>query len=131
MPRKNRSRGPKKTRKTTEFSRELADFGERVRAHRKERGLTIEQLAEAADLSNNHVSEIERAKSNPRLDTIGAIAEALGLSTRALVEGRRGDVESLGAKGREFAALVDAIPTDRQEDIVLLLYPHAIRRDPP
>jgi transcriptional regulator with XRE-family HTH domain len=131
VPRKNRARGPKKTRKTTEFSRELAAFGERVRAHRKERGLTIEQLAEAADLSNNHVSEIERAKSNPRLDTIDAIAEALGVSTRALVEGRRGDVEILGAKGREFAAMFDALPTDLQESIVLLLYPHAIRRDPP
>ena len=69
MLRKNRSRGPKKSRKKTDFSREIAVFGESVRALRQELGLTIEQLAERADLSNNHVSEIERAKTNPRLDT--------------------------------------------------------------
>jgi transcriptional regulator with XRE-family HTH domain len=129
VPRKNRSRGPKKSRKKIDFSREIAAFGELVRALRQERGLTIEQLAERADLSNNHVSEIERAKTNPRLDTIEGLAAALGLSARALVDGGRGTPNGLGAKGREFASFFDQLPPDLQADVMLLLRFGAGRRD--
>lgn len=128
---KNRARGPKKNRKKTDFSREITAFGEGVRALRQELGLTIEQLAERADLSNNHVSEIERAKTNPRLDTIDALAAALGVSTRALVDGELGEAGTLGAKGREFVAIFEPLPPDLQADVVLLLRLLANRRDAP
>ena len=131
MLRKNRSRGPKKNRKKIDYSREIAVFGESVRALRQELGLTIEQLAERADLSNNHVSEIERAKTNPRLDTIDALAGALGVSTRSLVDGARGEAEGLGAKGREFAAIFDPLPPDLQADVLLILRLLAGLRDAP
>jgi transcriptional regulator with XRE-family HTH domain len=120
-----------KSRKKTDFSREIVAFGEAVRALRQELGLTIEQLAELADLSNNHVSDIERARTNPRVDTIDALAAALGVSMRALVDAGLGDPRGLGAKGIEFAARFDSLPLELQADVMLLLRLLASRRDPP
>ncbi|MCK6588224.1 MAG: helix-turn-helix domain-containing protein, partial [Polyangiaceae bacterium] len=121
VPRKNRLRGPSKNRKKNDFSREIAAFGEFVRTLRQELGITIEELAERADLSNNHVSEIERAKTNPRLDTIEALAAALGLAPRALVDETQAEAEAFGPKGREFVSLFEPLPPDLQADIVLIL----------
>ena len=53
-------------------------FGRVVRRDRQRRGLTQEQLAELADLHTNYVSLVERGRSAAALDTLAALAEALG-----------------------------------------------------
>lgn len=52
-------------------------FGRRVRALRTDRGLSQEQLAEAAGLHWTYVSGVERGLRNPTLKVIGRIAVAL------------------------------------------------------
>ncbi len=67
---------------------ELRKLGERIRDHRKHRGLTQENLAESLELSVVYVSLIERGGRNPPYTTVMAIAKALGVSpTRLIVEG--------------------------------------------
>ena len=59
-------------------------FGSRVRALRKKRGMTQEQLAEATGLSVNFISFVERGIKSPSLANIGHIAKALNVPVMEL-----------------------------------------------
>lgn len=52
-------------------------FGETLREARRDRGLTQETLAFTGGRSPRHVSDLERARYGPSLDTLFALAEAL------------------------------------------------------
>src|SRR5262245_27349728 len=54
-------------------------IGLRVQAARKRKGLTQEQLAEKIDRTVESVSNVERARTLPTLDTLIRIAKALDL----------------------------------------------------
>ena len=56
----------------------LQDLGLRIRSLRKERGLTLERLAERSDLSVGLVSQVERGKGNPSFATLAQLAHGLG-----------------------------------------------------
>jgi len=56
----------------------LADLGSQVRAMRRERCLTQEQLADAAELTQQTLSAIESGARSPSLGTLGKLATALG-----------------------------------------------------
>jgi transcriptional regulator with XRE-family HTH domain len=129
VPRKNRTREPRQGRTKFDFTVQIEAFGRKVRALRQELGLTIEELAERAELSPNHVSAVERGKKNPGLETIHALAGALGVSADVLVNGGRPAGESFSAKGREFIALLQPLAPELQICVTLLLRPHAGRRD--
>lgn len=66
---------------------------ERLRALRKERGLTQNQLAHAAGIARNHYQLLEAGKSasggvaNPTLATMLAVSTALGISLDELLHG--------------------------------------------
>src|SRR5690606_29093147 len=50
----------------------------RIRALRKQRGLTIDALATAVGIHKGHLSRIERGEKSPSLATLEAIAQTLG-----------------------------------------------------
>lgn len=54
-----------------------ASLGTTVRVLRHQRGLTIEALADEADLHPTYVSGIERGRHNPTLDVLDRLASAL------------------------------------------------------
>lgn len=60
-------------------------FGANVRAHRQRRGLTQEQLAEAADLHRTYIGAIERGGRNVSIRNIVAIAQALHIEPYELL----------------------------------------------
>ena len=60
-------------------------LGSRIKEARKNQGLTQEQLAERADLSTTHISNIENAKKIPSLQAIVDIANALSVTTDSLL----------------------------------------------
>jgi len=64
---------------------ELRRLGERVREHRRAKGLTQESLAQSLDLSVAYVSLIERGGRNPPYTTVMAIARALAVAPSRLV----------------------------------------------
>lgn len=59
--------------------------GPHIRAVRKAQGLSLEKLAEMADLSVTYVGEIERARKDPSLKTVVRIANALGVQPTDLL----------------------------------------------
>lgn len=63
----------------------VSAFGAVVRRERLRQGLSQEKLAERAGLHTNFVSLLERGKSASALDTIVAVATALGRRPSQLV----------------------------------------------
>lgn len=55
-----------------------------VRAVRKEKNLTIVQLAELSGVSKSHISEIETGKQMPTIDVLCRLADALEVEPAAL-----------------------------------------------
>jgi transcriptional regulator with XRE-family HTH domain len=60
-------------------STEVPRIGARVRALRRERGLTIEQIAAATGLTKGFISQLERDRTQPSLSSIARICDALGV----------------------------------------------------
>ena len=61
-------------------------IGLRIASLRKMQGLTITQLAERAGIQRAHLSRIEASKYAVTLETIQAIAEALGMTVDIIDE---------------------------------------------
>ncbi|MEX2177036.1 MAG: XRE family transcriptional regulator [Pirellulaceae bacterium] len=59
---------------------------ERVRALRKSKGWTLEQLASLSGVSRSMLSQIERGAANPTLGVAFRIAQAFGMTLGDLVE---------------------------------------------
>jgi transcriptional regulator with XRE-family HTH domain len=60
-------------------------LGERVRALRRERGWTLEMLAERSGVSRAMISKLERGEKNPTLVVAAKVAEGLGMHLSELV----------------------------------------------
>jgi transcriptional regulator with XRE-family HTH domain len=61
--------------------------GNRLRALRKERGMTIPQLADATGLTNGFISQLERDLTSASLSSLARIAAALDVRLGHLVDG--------------------------------------------
>lgn len=62
-----------------------AELGSEIRKLRKERGLTLVQLAERATLSHPFLSQLERGLTQPSMQSLHRIARALGTTQQALM----------------------------------------------
>lgn len=60
-------------------------LGENLKALRKKKGWTQQQLAEVAGIKLTHISTLEKNDSDPKLSTIGKLIEALGCSANDLI----------------------------------------------
>ena len=63
---------------------DLELFATKLKILRQKRRLTLEKLAELADLTPNHISKLEAAKSHPSFSSIGNLAKALDVEIRDL-----------------------------------------------
>lgn len=61
-------------------------LGDKLREIRKERGLTLQQVADAAGLSKAFVSQIESGTANPSLASLKRVGNALGVPLATLFE---------------------------------------------
>lgn len=62
----------------------LVRGGAQLRAVRKERGYTQEQLAELTKLSTRHIAGIEKGEANPSFEVLYTITSVLGTSFDAI-----------------------------------------------
>lgn len=65
---------------------EVPKVGARVRSLRRERGLTIEQIAAASGLTKGFISQLERDRTAPSLSSIARICDALGVCLSHIFE---------------------------------------------
>lgn len=67
---------------------DMNTLGSRLRADRQAAGMTIQQLADAAGVTKQAISAIERNETkNPEAETLERVGRRLGLSTRWLLDG--------------------------------------------
>ncbi len=70
-------------------------IGSSIRRNRQKRGLTQEELAEAAGLSLKMVQKIEGGQKGFRMETVIRIAETLDISIGSLIDTQREDERTL------------------------------------
>lgn len=71
-------------------------LGEKLRALREERGLTLKEIGQSTDFSFTYLSEIERGSVCPSLDTIKQLAKFFDIPVSMLVNSQK--TSSLPAK---------------------------------
>lgn len=81
-----------------------AAIGARVRQERQGRGWTLDQLADAAQVSRRMVVNVEQGAANPSVGTLLRLSDALGVGLPALVEPPRPKPVKVTRRG-EGAAL--------------------------
>src|SRR3954470_8779782 len=83
----SRPRGPA----PTAGPREDPALGRAIRAPRRERGLTLRQVAAASGLSQPFLSQLELGRSRPSMRSLFRIATALGTTQQTLLGLAAGD----------------------------------------
>ncbi|TMR98424.1 helix-turn-helix domain-containing protein [Nonomuraea basaltis] len=82
---------------------DAAILGRRIRQLRKNAGLTLDRVADAAQISASLLSRIERGAAQPSLPTLRTISQALGIPIAALFEGEdRSTASEHDAAGRRL-----------------------------
>jgi len=61
--------------------------GQRIREIRREREMTLKDVAEATGLSLTYLSDVERGRTTPSLKTLARVAEGLAITTTDLMNG--------------------------------------------
>lgn len=80
---------------------------ERLRELRKERHLRLRNIAEQMNISVPYLSDLERGRTNPSLDTLQSMAAAYGISVKDLLTGIEGyDETTAGALPSGLADLL-------------------------
>jgi len=61
-------------------------IGQRIRNHRKRRGISQEELAHLSNFSVSFIGEVERAEKSPSLENLHKICRALEITIQELFE---------------------------------------------
>lgn len=91
------------------------EFSERFAAVRHERGLTLLELANKANVHISHIQRIEAGKSQPTVEILKRLAEALEVSTDLLIFDRTTDVAARRLQDKELIdqfAAIDQFPAE-------------------
>ena len=64
-------------------------LGERIKAARKQRGMTQRELAQKVGISVNSLSRYETGERQPNIETLSKIAEALGVDPVEITYGKQ------------------------------------------
>lgn len=90
---------------------EQRKIGQRIRLARKTKGLTLEQLSEAAETSTQFLSQLERGEQGMTMVKLGRLAKALGVSTDYLIYGRE-PAHELAALAADYLSSMNPIERD-------------------
>lgn len=111
-------------------------IGQKIRRLRKLRGLTIEELAEKAELTKGFISQLERDMTVPSVTNLKQVVEVLGMDLATFfsdLEERERNVytkkdrtEELNEKDYKIETLVPKLKYLEMEPVFLTLAPLAI-----
>ena len=84
-------------------------FGEKLRKVREHKGLTLKVVAEKAGVSESLVSQIERNRVSPAIDTLLALADALDINLEFLFDEYRRERPVKIIRAGERRTIVDDV----------------------
>jgi len=100
-------------------------IGDRIKRLRQEKGLSLSELAERANVAKSHLSNVERSiKNNPSLQFLEKIAAALGLPLESLLETHSPESgDGMDAEWRQLVqeAMASGISKDQFRDFLSLM----------
>lgn len=70
-----------------EHARLLLTFGAKLRAERDRRNVSLERMAEIANVHRTHIGALELGRRDPRMSMLLILADALEVRPGALLEG--------------------------------------------
>jgi transcriptional regulator with XRE-family HTH domain len=95
-------------------------FGEKIRALRKEKGLTLDQLAERTESSKSYIWELENKNPpRPSAEKIAKIAAELGVTSDYLMDEK--DQKKETAQDLAFYRKYKAVDPDTKEKVRQML----------
>jgi transcriptional regulator with XRE-family HTH domain len=95
-------------------------FGEKIRALRKEKGLTLDQLAERTESSKSYIWELENKNPpRPSAEKIGKIAAELGVTSDYLMDEK--DQKKETAQDLAFYRKYKAVDPETKEKVRQML----------
>ena len=71
-----------------DYTEEIRHIALKIKALRKERKLTVQELAYRCDIERSNLSRLETGRSNPTIKTLCIICNALDVPLRSLIEYR-------------------------------------------
>lgn len=123
----------------TDVAAPLQEIAAGVRAERQRAGVSLSELARRAGISKLTLSQVEAGTGNPSVETLWAIATALGIPFSRLVAidehapprlVRAAERAPIGATDSEFAAaLLAAGRRDERRDLYVVVLDDARPRD--
>jgi transcriptional regulator with XRE-family HTH domain len=101
-----------------------ADIGTRLRALRKQRGMTLEQVASDAGLTRGFLSHLERGGTSASIGSLYRICDSLGVEIAVLFEPTGGTLTRQGTRepsyfgGEGVTDYVVTPPTERRVQVL-------------
>ena len=90
-------------------------IGQRIRALRKEKKLSQEQLAEKVWISTTHMSHIENGSTKLSLPVLVDLAAALGVSTNEILSGQAKE-----SRGEDYAQVKEILDGCTEKQLRIL-----------
>ena len=96
----------------------ITPMGERIRALRKERGYTLDQLARASGSSKSYIWELEnKAPPRPSAEKLARIAEALDTTVDALIGTAIPSTDEMSVEDKVFFRKYTALSGPAKEKV--------------
>ncbi|SFC67117.1 helix-turn-helix domain-containing protein [Ruminococcus albus] len=90
------------------------DYGSRLRKMRKAKKFSIYRLHEITGLSQGHISELEKGKNQPTIETLQRLLSPMGISLSEFFN-EDNEISYLNEREKELVATFRAMPDDSAE----------------
>ena len=113
------------------------DIGKRLKTLRLKNNLTLEELASRTELSKGFLSQLERNRTSPSIQTLEDIASVLGVSLEDFFKEKKEEKVTYSRKeffvdereGRTITYLVPDVSRHSMEALELVLEPGAVSQE--
>ena len=90
------------------------DYGSRLRKMRKAKKFSIYRLHEITGLSQGHISELEKGKNQPTIETLQRLLSPMGISLSEFFN-EDNEISYLNEREKELVATFRAMPGESAE----------------
>lgn len=98
----------------------MASFGEHLKELRSEKNISQSDLSNIIGMHSTHISRYERDLTQPTLEVIKKIAEALSVSTDALIYGSADQQAKNKIKDAELLIMFNKVQTLDLKDVTVI-----------
>ena len=98
----------------------MVSFGENLKTLRVDKIISQAELADLIGMHSTHISRYERDLTQPTLEVIKKIAEALQVSVDALVYGSKDEKAKSNIKDQELLSMFTKVQTLDKQDVVCI-----------